>query len=223
MDREWISVKNLSYTLRNRPILRDLNFSVTRGECLALMGTNGAGKSTTLNILAGLTRPTTGQIFLCGYNIQESPGQIKQMLGFLPEAPTLYHELTVEEYLLFVATLRKIPKQCMQQTLTNTLHSLDLMKMKDTIIGTLSKGTQQRVAIAQAILHKPAILILDEPTQGLDKSHIEDFQHLIKNLKKQTAIILSTHDFSEVEPFCDTLLEFQTGISKQHDLHPCAT
>lgn len=217
-----ISVENLSYT-RPQWAMRDLSFTINRGECMAFMGKNGTGKTTTLNLIAGLIKPHTGRILIQGFNIHTVPVLAKQFIGFLSDQCPLYCELTVNEYLSFIAKLRQISKSDIPDHVAEALEQLNLKQEQHRLIGLLSKGTQQRVGLASAILHRPSVLLLDEPTQGLDQSQIEDFQLLLSQYKKNAAIILSTHYLNEVESICDHALQFSTETIKIYDINHCAT
>lgn len=218
-----VSCQNVTYTHQGRCIIQNLNFSVKRGECIVLTGTNGTGKTTTLNLLAGLIRPSSGRILVNGLNIHHFPLPTKKLLGFLPDKAPLYHELTVSEYLNLVAKLRQIPVSEHAARINKTLADLNLKPQQHRIIGTLSKGQQQRVGIAQAILHHPILLLLDEPTHGLDPDQIESLVYLLCQYKKQAAIILSTHHFNEMESLCNKRFQLtEQGIKQyEYDLNDC--
>jgi ABC-2 type transport system ATP-binding protein len=215
-----ISVTNLTYT-RPQWGIRDLSFTVNRGECMAFIGKNGTGKTTLLNLLAGLIKPHAGHILIQGFNIHTLPILAKQFMGFLPDQCPLYSELTVREYLNFIAKLRKISKSDISDRLEEALEKLNLKQNQHHLIGILSKGLKQRVGLASVILHRPAVLLLDEPTQGLDQNQIEDFQFLLSEYKKNAAIILSTHYLNEVKSICDHALQFSTEGIKDYDFNYC--
>lgn len=217
-----VSVQNLTY-IRPQLVIRDLTFAVSRGACMALIGKNGTGKTTLLNLLAGLIKPHTGQILIQGLNIHTLPIFAKQFIGFLPDHCPLYAELTVKEYLDFIAKLRQIPKSDMTDRIEQAMENLNLKRHQNHLIGILSKGLKQRVGIASAILHRPSVLLLDEPTQGLDQSQIEDFQLLLSEYKKNAAIIVSTHYLNEVESICDQALQFSTTGIEVYDFNHCTT
>ncbi len=217
-----ISVENLSYT-RPQWAMQDLSFTVNRGECMAFIGKNGTGKTTTLNLIAGLIKPHAGRILIQGFNIHTLPILAKQFIGFLPDQCPLYVELTVREYLSFFAKLRQISKPDIADHVEEALEKLNLKRHQHHLIGILSKGLKQRVGLASAILHRPSVLLLDEPTQGLDQNQIENFQLLLSQYKKNAAIILSTHYLNEVKSICDHALQFGTEEIKPYDFNDCAT
>ncbi len=223
MTQDLVTVKNVSYGYPTQGMQRALSFTVRRGECMALIGANGSGKTTTLNLLAGLLRPQRGEVLIQGINIHTHPRRAKLHLGFLPDFLPLYLDLTVMEYLSFIAKLRQIPKLKRKDAIAETIEQLNLAPYRQYLIGRLSKGLKQRVGLAQAILHRPSVLLLDEPTQGLDTIHIEIFQELLKNYKKNAAIILSTHYLNEVEGILDHALQFNSEGITSYDLHHCTT
>lgn len=217
-----VSVQNLTY-IRPQIMIRDVTFNVSRGECMALIGKNGTGKTTVLNLLAGLIKPNAGQILIQGFNIHTLPILAKQFIGFLPDHCPLYPDSSVQEYLNFIAKLRQIPKSQRVDTIEEVIENLNLKRHQHHLIGTLSKGLKQRVGIASVILHRPSVLLLDEPTQGLDQTQIEDFQLLLSEYKKNAAIILSTHYLNEVESICDKTLQFSSEGIQIDDFNHCTT
>jgi len=219
MTHLLIAVENISYFLHPQLLIQDLNFTVKRGECMAFIGTNGTGKTTTLSLLAGLLRPLKGQVLIHGLNIHTKPLGAKQHLGFLSDALPLYHELSVKEYLNFICKLRQVQEA--PTAIETVIETLDLKPFLHSLIGILSKGLKQRVAIAQAIIHQPCVLLLDEPTQGLDSAQIESLQIFLSEYKKNAAIILSSHYAQEVEGLCDSTLQFSSEGIKHHDIQHC--
>lgn len=205
-----IEVKNLSKRYGNNLAVKDANFSISKGEIVGFLGPNGAGKSTIMNILTGYISYTTGSVKIGGYDILEQPEQAKRHIGYLPEHPPLYLDMTVREYLNFIYDLKgvKFPKAphieevCKLVSIDNVEHRL---------IKNLSKGYRQRVGIAQALIGNPDVLILDEPTVGLDPKQIIDMRALIKNLGKKHAVIFSSHVLSEVSAVCDRIVVISKG------------
>ncbi|MBI5659207.1 MAG: ABC transporter ATP-binding protein [Nitrosomonadales bacterium] len=198
-----LSARNLSRRFGQREVVHSLSLNLARGEVLGLLGHNGAGKSTTLQMLTGALAPHSGQIDICGFDLARQPEQAKARIGFLPEIPPLYREMSVDDYLLFAARLRRLPRARLAGALAETKRRCGLQDAGRKIIGALSKGYQQRVGIAQAIIHQPEVIILDEPTAGLDPSQIRDIRALIRELGDAGSVILSTHLLGEVESVCD--------------------
>jgi ABC-2 type transport system ATP-binding protein len=206
-----LSARNLSRRYGHRDIIQNVTLELKQGEVLGLLGHNGAGKSTTLQILAGALTPHSGQIEICGFNLQLQPDQAKACIGYLPETPPLYREMRVDDFLTFVAKLHRLPKNRLPDALAEAKERCGLATSGKKIIGTLSKGYQQRVGIAQAIIHHPQVIILDEPTVGLDPAQIRDIRALIRALGDSHSVILSTHLLGEVENICDRVEIMQKG------------
>jgi ABC-2 type transport system ATP-binding protein len=198
-----LTARNLCRRSGKREIIRDLSLELRRGEVLGLLGHNGAGKSTTLQMLTGALLPQSGKIEICGHDLARHPAQAKAHIGYLPEIPPLYREMRVDDYLIFAAKLHRIPHAQIALDLAESKRRCGLLDNGNKIIGTLSKGYQQRVGIAQAIIHQPEVIILDEPTVGLDPSQIRDIRALIRELGDAHSVILSTHLLSEVASICD--------------------
>jgi ABC-2 type transport system ATP-binding protein len=188
-----------------------LSLELRRGEVLGLLGHNGAGKSTTLQMLTGALPPDSGTVTICDFDLAKEPELAKACVGFLPEHPPLYKDMRVDDYLLFAARLHKIPSAKLAEALASAKQRCGLQDCGDKIIGTLSKGYQQRVGIAQAIIHNPAVVVLDEPTVGLDPAQIRDIRALIRELGDHSSVILSTHLLNEVENLCDRVIILQNG------------
>ena len=182
--------------------VRDLAFDLRRGEVLGLLGPNGAGKTTTMNLLAGTLAPNAGAIRIDGHDLFEAPRAAKSAIGYLPELPPLYPDLTVDEYLEFAAGLRGIPRAARRSARDAAKARCGLGEYGRRLIGNLSKGYQQRVGIAQAIVHEPSVIILDEPTVGLDPNQIREIRSLIIELGRDRGVILSTHILPEVLATC---------------------
>lgn len=188
-----------------------VSLELHRGEVLGLLGPNGAGKSTTMRMLTGLLAPSSGSIQICGIDLLEKPTAAKAQLGFLPEIPPLYPDLTVDEYLRLAARLHRVPKAEESAALASVKQRCGLNDCGNRLIGVLSKGFQQRVGIAQAIIHKPAVIILDEPSVGLDPNQMREIRQLIRDLGKTSSVILSTHLLSEVVSVCDRVQILHKG------------
>jgi ABC-2 type transport system ATP-binding protein len=204
-----IEIENLSRYYGDFCAVRDLNFRLQRGEILGFLGPNGAGKSTTMRMLSGGLAPSDGNIRLNGVDLLQNPVAAKGSLGYLPEQPPLYPELTVDEYLRFCARLRHVAD--VDQALQRTKQQCGLERSGGRLIANLSKGYRQRVGIAQAIIHDPEIIILDEPTSGLDPNQIRDIRQLIRELGEKYGVLLSTHILPEVETVCDRVLILNRG------------
>ncbi len=188
-----------------------ISFSLKRGEVLGFLGPNGAGKSTTMKMITGNLAPTSGSAIINGFDILDDPKQAKAALGFLPEQPPLYKELTVNEYLNYAARLNRIAKSAINTAVDNSKQRCGLEPMGKRLIGNLSKGYQQRVGIAQAIIHNPALVLLDEPTVGLDPIQIREIRQLIRELGQSHSVILSTHILPEVQATCDRVQIINQG------------
>jgi len=206
-----LSAQHLTRFHGKRCVVSDLSLELRRGEVLGLLGHNGAGKSTTLQMLAGALRPSSGRIEVCAIDLARRPDLAKACLGFLPEHPPLYRDMRVDDFLIFAARLHRIPAAQLADHLQLAKQRCGLLDCGQKIIGTLSKGYQQRVGIAQAIIHQPAVVILDEPTVGLDPSQIREIRNLIRELGNSSSVILSTHLLNEVENICDRALILQQG------------
>ena len=211
MTKITVSAKDLSRSYGSRSAVRNIGFELRQGEVLGLLGPNGAGKTTTLQMLAGCLAPSTGAIEICGINLLEHPREAKALLGYLPETPPLYRELSVDEYLRLAARLHRIPKNEIAAAVSKTKQRCGLSEVGKRLVGNLSKGYQQRVGIAQAIVHNPRVVILDEPTVGLDPIQIREIRSLIRELGGEHSVILSTHILPEVESVCDRIQIMNQG------------
>jgi ABC-2 type transport system ATP-binding protein len=198
-----ISVENLSRHYGNFCAVNDIQFEVKRGQVLGFLGPNGAGKTTTMQMITGTLAPTTGQIFVAGYDLLDHPLKAKSAIGYLPEQPPVYREMQVEEYLRFCAKLHHIPRHEITNAVNRAIEQCGLNNVTHRLIANLSKGYQQRVGIAQAIIHTPSVVILDEPTIGLDPIQIREIRTLIQELGKEHSVILSTHILPEVQAVCN--------------------
>jgi ABC-2 type transport system ATP-binding protein len=198
-----LAARGLTRSFGGRRVIHGVSLELRRGEVLGLLGHNGAGKTTTLQMLTGCLLPESGEVEICGINLLSNPARAKMHLGYLPEVPPLYRELRVNDYLAFAARLRGIKSAEVPSVLNRALQRCGLEAVAKKVIGTLSKGYQQRVGIAQAIIHDPAVVVLDEPTVGLDPAQIRDIRSLIRELGDHNSVILSTHLLGEVENICD--------------------
>lgn len=195
----------------NQCAVHDVSFNLTKGEVLGFLGQNGAGKTTTMQMLSGNLAPSAGQITINGIDLLDNPIAAKAHLGYLPDTPPLYRELTVDEFLTYCAQLHWIPRQKIKQAIDEAKEKCGLSTVSKRLITHLSKGYQQRIGIAQAILHNPAIIILDEPTVGLDPIQIREIRRLIRTLGQDHGVILSTHILPEVQDSCTHVQIIQQG------------
>lgn len=206
-----IEVDQLSKVYGSIRALKDVTFQVAPGEILGLLGPNGAGKTTTMRILAGYLPASSGTANVAGYEVHAQPMQVRQNIGYLPENPPLYPDMTIEGYLYFVARLKGVSAGNQAERVKFAMDSCNLTDRSKTLIRKLSKGYKQRVGIAQAIVHDPPAIILDEPTVGLDPRQINEVRNLIKNLAGQKTVILSTHILPEVSMTCDRVAIISSG------------
>lgn len=206
-----IEVINLTKKYGDCKAVDQLSFHIEKGQIYGFLGPNGAGKSTTMNILTGYLAPSEGVVKINGFDIQKNPEEAKKCIGYLPELPPVYMEMTVEEYLKFVSQLKKIPKAKRSAQIAEVMEATNVTDVKNRLIKNLSKGYRQRVGLAQAMLGNPEIIILDEPTVGLDPKQIIEIRELIKELGKEHTVILSSHILSEVRAVCDKIMIMSHG------------
>lgn len=206
-----IQVNHLVKNYGSHQALKDISLQVDQGQIVGLLGPNGAGKSTTMNILTGYISATDGEVKIGGYDILQEPMKAKKQIGYLPEIPPLYPDMTVEEYLIFAAKLKKVKKDERKKELARVMEASGIAEVKGRLIKNLSKGYKQRVGLAQALLGNPPLLILDEPTVGLDPNQIIEIRELIKKLGEDHTIILSSHILSEVSAVCDHIIIIDNG------------
>jgi ABC-2 type transport system ATP-binding protein len=206
-----IEVRQLRKSFGGRPAIRDVTFSIRKGEVLGFLGPNGAGKTTTMRILTCYLSPDSGAASVCGFDVFEEPMQVKRRIGYLPQTPPLYPEMSVEGYLGFVARIRGIPRAQRRRHIDSAMEKCGLGPDRRRIIANLSNGFKQRVGLAQAILHDPPVLILDEPTVGLDPEQIIEIRDLIKGMSGEHTVILSTHILPEVEVICSKVAIISYG------------
>ncbi len=206
-----IEVRDLVKRYGDHVAVDGISFSVGKGEILGFLGPNGAGKTTTMRVLTCYQPPTSGTVEVCGFDVEKDPDEIKKRIGYLPEVPPLYNEMTPESYLAFVARLKGVPSKEVKERVDWACSRCGLDDVRKRLIQNLSKGYKQRVGLAQAIIHKPEVLILDEPTIGLDPKQIREIRELIKELGKEHTIILSTHILPEVTMTCDKVVIINRG------------
>lgn len=206
-----IEVEHLTKNYGPTLAVSDISFEVQRGEVLGFLGPNGAGKTTTMRILTGFLPPSDGRVRVAGFDVLEEPLEAKKRTGYLPETPPLYPEMTVREYLAFVGRIKGVARRELKTRLSEVAEKTAVTEVLDRPIGKLSKGYRQRVGIAQAIIHNPDVLILDEPTAGLDPKQIIETRELIRNLAGQHTVILSTHILPEVSKTCQRVVVINQG------------
>jgi ABC-2 type transport system ATP-binding protein len=206
-----IEIKNLSKHFGPIQAVNNVSFSVARGEVLGFLGPNGAGKSTTMKMITGFLPPSSGTAVVCGHDVVENPLQVKSSIGYLPEGAPLYPDMTPSSFLSFIAEVRGLSGAEKEQRIQSAVGQVNLQGVMEQRIETLSKGFKRRVGLAQAILHDPPVLILDEPTDGLDPNQKHEVRGLIKNMAKNKAIVLSTHILEEVEAVCSRVIIISEG------------
>lgn len=210
-EEPLISVQNLSRFYGVRQAIHNINFSVNRGEIVTFLGPNGAGKSTLMQILCGVLAASTGTVTIAGHNIVAQPLHAKRHLGYLPEQPPLYPDCTVDEYLAYCARLRGIDTALVADSIATCKQRCGLNGVGKRLIANLSKGYQQRIGIAQAIIHAPAVIVLDEPSAGVDPNQMIEIRELIREMGRQHSIILSTHMLAEAQSISDRVLIIYAG------------
>lgn len=206
-----IQVENLTKLYGQHVAVDNASFTVEKGEILGFLGPNGAGKSTVMNIITGYISATEGSVKVAGYDILDDPEEVKSRIGYLPELPPLYGEMTVVEYLSFVSDIKGIDKADKKENMDRVMDLVRITNVKDRLVKNLSKGYRQRVGLAQAILGRPEVLILDEPTVGLDPKQIIEMRNLIRELGKEHTVILSSHILPEVSAVCDRVIIIDKG------------
>ena len=211
MKEPLVSVENLSHRYSIQWAVKDVSFEIPGKGIYGLLGSNGAGKSTTMNIMSGVLKQTKGNVFIKGINLSKDPIEAKKKIGFLPQDPPLYTDTTVEEYLTNCAYLRMIDPKQVKASVEEVMEKCAIMHFRKRLIRNLSGGYRQRLGIAQAIIHKPAFIILDEPTNGLDPNQIVEIRKLIKEIATEQAVLLSTHILTEVHAICDYILMIEQG------------
>jgi len=206
-----IKVEGLTKRYARKVAVDNISFEIEKGQVVGFLGPNGAGKTTTMRVLTCFLPPTTGTAQVAGFDVQEQAMEVKKRIGYLPESPPVYPDMEVHEYLEFVGQLKGVPKQDLARRVNEVSEKCAVAEVRKTLIGKLSKGYKQRVGLAQAIIHNPDVLILDEPTAGLDPHQIIETRDLIKGLAGEHTIILSTHILPEVEQICERVIIIARG------------
>ena len=209
MEESIVKVEHLSHRYSVQWAIRDINFEITKNGIYGLLGSNGAGKSTTMNIMCGVLKQTEGDVYIKGISISKNPVEAKRHIGFLPQVPPLHPDLTVEEYLR--NELRHIPDREVKKAIEAVMIRCGISHFAKRVIHNLSGGYQQRVGIAQAIIHNPELVIFDEPTNGLDPNQIVDIRNLIREIAEEHSVLLSTHILSEVQAICNDIKMIDSG------------
>lgn len=212
-----IEIKNLTKKYGRIVAVNNISFNVNKGEILGFLGPNGAGKSTTMNIITGYLPSTAGTVKIDGYDIMTHPNEVKKRIGYLPEAPPLYRDMTVTEFLKFVSNLKKVPSRNQKGQIADIMELVGLTDHRKRLIDNLSKGYRQRVGLAQAMIGNPEVLILDEPSVGLDPRQIIEIRRVIKALSKERTIILSSHILPEVSAICERVVIINKGVIVAED------
>jgi len=214
-----IQAEGLTKYYGNIRAVENLSFEIHSGEILGLLGPNGAGKTTTLRLITGYMPPSAGRVTIDGYDLFTHPRQAKRRMGYLPEHPPVYPEMTVREYLSFAARLHGVPRHNVKAFREEAIQRTRLGTVQDRLIGNLSRGFQQRVGLAQVLVKKPKLLILDEPTIGLDPKQIAEMRHLIKELAGDYTVVLSSHILQEVSATCERIIIIHQGVIVAQDTH----
>ena len=214
-----IEVRNLTKRYGDLMAIRDVSFNVARGEILGFLGPNGAGKTTTMRILTGFMPATSGTVTVDGFDVFESSFEVRRRIGYLPETPPLYTDMTVESYLQFVARIKAVPRSDIADAVARVLATCGLTDVRARLTGHFSKGYRQRVGLAQALIHDPPVLVLDEPTIGLDPRQIIEIRKLIRELAGNRTVILSTHILPEVSQICEKVVILASGSNRARRAH----
>lgn len=211
MENAIVKVENLSHRYTAQWAVRDISFEIRSQGVVGLLGSNGAGKSTTMNIICGVLKQTKGKVFINGTDLDKNPVTAKRNIGFMPQKLPLHLDFTVEEYLTYCAHLRLVDKARVKTAVTEAAERCGVLHFRDRLLRNLSGGYQQRVGIAQAIVHGPRFVVLDEPTNGLDPNQIVEVRHLIREIAKDRSVLLSTHILSEVQATCQEIKMIDQG------------
>ncbi|MGN6416845.1 MAG: ABC transporter ATP-binding protein [Pseudobacter sp.] len=211
MEKTIVRIEGLSHRYSTNWAIRDIDMEISQTGIVGLLGSNGAGKSTTMNILCGALNQTEGNVFINGYNMKEQPELAKKEIGFLPQNPPLYMDLTVDEYLTYCAGLRHMPRDTKKKAIAEVKERCGIAHFSNRLLRNLSGGYRQRVGIAQAIVHRPKLVVLDEPTNGLDPNQITEVRALIKEIARDRAVIFSSHILSEIQVLCKEIKMIENG------------
>jgi ABC-2 type transport system ATP-binding protein len=207
-----VEIRDLYKLYGQHEAVRGISFNVYKGEILGFLGPNGAGKSTTMKVMTGLTPPSAGRVKIAGHDVLQNPLEVRRAIGFLPEHPPLYPEMTVRDYLLFTAEIRAVPRSRRKAALDSAVERCGLGEVIDRLVGNLSKGFRQRVGLAQSVIHDPRILILDEPTVGLDPTQVIEIRSIVRDIGQERTVILSSHILPEVQATCQRVVIINRGL-----------
>ena len=211
MDVAIVKVENLSHRYSSQWAIQDINFEINQTGVLGVLGSNGAGKSTTMNIMCGVLKQTRGEVYINGVSLRENPVEAKKHIGFLPQKPPLHLDLNVDEYLTHCAYLRSVEPKHIKAAVDEAKSKCGIMHFSKRLVRNLSGGYQQRLGIAQAIVHNPKFVVLDEPTNGLDPNQIVEIRNLVKEIAEERAVMLSTHILPEVQVTCNQIRMIESG------------
>lgn len=211
MENPVVRVEHLYHRYSTQWAIEDVNFEINEVGVVGLLGSNGAGKSTTMNIICGVLKQTSGEVYINGINSLKYPILARKNIGFLPQRPPLYPDLTVEEYLRFCAEMRQVDPKKIGRAVQETEERCGISHFRGRLLRNLSGGYQQRVSIAQAIIHDPKFVVLDEPTNGLDPNQILEVRHLIRSIAEERTVMLSTHILSEIQATCNSIIMIEDG------------
>ncbi|HJA15010.1 MAG TPA: ABC transporter ATP-binding protein [Candidatus Butyricimonas faecavium] len=211
MDVAIVKVENLSHRYSSQWAIQNINFEINQTGVLGLLGSNGAGKSTTMNIMCGVLKQTQGEVYINGVSLRDNPVEAKKHIGFLPQKPPLHLDLNVDEYLTHCAYLRSVDPKHIKAAVDEAKSKCGIMHFSKRLVRNLSGGYQQRLGIAQAIVHNPKFVVLDEPTNGLDPNQIVEIRNLVKEIAEERAVMLSTHILPEVQVTCDQIRMIESG------------
>jgi len=211
MEEPIVRIEHLSHRYNVQWSIRDISLEIPNKGVYGLLGSNGAGKSTVMNILCGVINPTEGEVFIQGIDARSNPVSAKRHIGFLPQKPPLFNDLTVEEYLIHAANIRLLQNDEVHSAVEEVMNTCKITHFRNRLIKNLSGGYQQRVGIAQAIVHKPELVVLDEPTNGLDPNQIIDIRGIIKDIAEERTVIISTHILTEVQATCENIIMLEEG------------
>ena len=211
MEESIVKVNHLFHRYSVQWAVKDVSLEITKNGIYGLLGSNGAGKSTTMNIMCGVLKQTSGEVFIQGYDTRKHPVEAKRCLGFLPQKAPLHLDLSVEEFLTYSANMRDVPPKQVGKAIDRVLEKCNITHFRHRLLRNLSGGYQQRVGIAQAIIHDPSFVVLDEPANGLDPNQILEVRHLIKDIAEECTVVLSTHILPEVQAVCDYIFMIEEG------------